>query len=560
MTWALYEAAQGLFVIWAADHLWPREMSGWSPMILAFVKLPVVAILLGRLKGLPERNAILAFHGGVLLLYVSSIPVMLLDQGWMGLTFVIESAMLLWLNRRVEHEGLRWVSACMAPFGLLLLFFALPQMKSPDDMMILNSAVLSVTSAVVALGLAVPISGFPRQRLGNIALPEYFRWLSVGTGFFLLNLVIADAFAQTPAVFRLLPGTDHVQAICYGLVWLSYGAVLWSRRSIGLVMRRAGLLIVCAGTLGMILLPMMFPKFVPDMPPLWNLGLPAYLFALLVLAVLIRQELRELTSRGLYNLLLTLFLLTGFIAVKVQMSAYVQPGLPFHLFFRHTSSMAVGSAAGWLAYGLGLLFWPRGLDKPFRTAGVVLVAAGLVKALAFPFMHQQAFGAMTPLWNTPTLLYLFGVVALICLTLNRPKHHWPFGSPASSAFWGVMLAVAVFCVLNIEISSVFSGSRRYFSLLTHNNFAHQLAYSLGWLVYSIGLLIVGIKWNSRNVRWAAIVILVGTAFKIFFMDLWRLGQLYRVASFVGLAAVLILVSFLYQRYLSDRNTGQAQKE
>ncbi len=34
--------------------------------------------------------------------------------------------------------------------------------------------------------------------------------------------------------------------------------------------------------------------------------------------------------------------------------------------------------------------------------------------------------------------------------------------------------------------------------------------------------------------------MVGTAFKIFFMDPWRLGQLYRMASFIGLAAVLIL--------------------
>lgn len=560
MAWALFEVVQGLFVIWAADHLWPRQMSGWSPILLAFVKLPVVALLLNRLKGVPERNAILAFHGGVLLLYVSSIPVMLLDQGWLGLTFVLESALLLWLNRRVVHEGLRWVSACMAPFGLLLLFFALPHMKTPDDMSILNSAFLAVAAAVAALGAAVSMSGFPQRRLGNAELPEYFRWLAVGAGFFLVNLAIADVFARPHDAFHILPGSDPLQAICYGLIWLSYGAVLWSSRTLSMVMRHAGLILVCAGTLSMILLPLLFTNFVPDMPPLWNFGLPSYLFVLFILAILIRRELREKHARELYNLLLTLFLITGFMAVKVEMSAFVQPGLPFHLFFRHTPSMAVGSAAGWLAYGLGLLLWPRGLDKPFRTAGVVLVTAGLMKALAFPFMHAEAFGAMTPLWNTPTLLYFFSVVVLACLTLDKPKHHWPFETPASRGFWGVLLAVMTFCVLNIEISSVFSESRRYFSLLTHDNLAHQLAYSLGWLIYSIGLLVVGIKWSSRKVRWAALVFLVGTAFKIFFMDLWRLGQLYRVASFVGLAAVLILVSFLYQRYLAVKDAGSARQE
>ena len=53
--------------------------------------------------------------------------------------------------------------------------------------------------------------------------------------------------------------------------------------------------------------------------------------------------------------------------------------------------------------------------------------------------------------------------------------------------------------------------------------------------------------------------MVGTTFKIFFMDLWRLGQLYRVASFVGLAAVLILVSFLYQRFMTGKDEEAEQE-
>jgi uncharacterized membrane protein len=559
MGWALYEVAQGLFAIWAADHLWPREMSGWSPLILAFAKLPVVALLQSRLKGLPERNAILAFHGGVLLLYVSALPVMLLDQGWLGLTFVFEAAFLLWLNRRVVHEGLRWVSAGMAPLGLSLLFFALPHMKAPGDLSILNNAVLSVAAAVVALGAAVSLCNFPQRKLGGIDLPEYFRWLAVGTGFFLVNLAIADVFAGPQTVFHILPGSDVLQAISYGLIWLTYGAFLWSSQSISMTMRHAGLILVCAGAVCMILLPTLYPDFVPNMLPLWNLGLPTYLLVLSILIILIRQELRERVSHQLYNLLLTLFLITGFMAVKVEMSTFVQPGLPFHLFVRHTPSMAVGSAIGWLAYGLGLLFWPRGLDKPFRIAGVVLVVSGLAKALLFPFTHGEAFGAMTPMLNSPTLVYGCALGVLVCLALDRPKHHWPFDRPASRAFWGVLLGVVTFCVLNIEISSIFSIGGGTFSLLTHDSLAHQLAYSLGWLLYSIGLLVVGIAWKNIKVRWAALAFIVLTSLKIFFMDLWRLGQLYRVASFVGLAAVLILVSFLYQRLLAANKEPEKEQ-
>jgi uncharacterized membrane protein len=199
------------------------------------------------------------------------------------------------------------------------------------------------------------------------------------------------------------------------------------------------------------------------------------------------------------------------------------------------------------------------LDKPFRTAGVVLVVSGLIKALMLPFTHSDAFGALTPLLNMPTLVYACALVVLVCLTLDKPKHHWPFERPAPRAFWGVLLAVVTFCVLNIEISSVFSIGGRTFSLLTHDSLAHQLAYSLGWLLYSIGLLVVGITWNNNKVRWAALAFIVVTSLKIFFMDLWKLGQLYRVASFVGLAAVLILVSFLYQRLLATNKEPEKEQ-
>ena len=558
--WALFEIFQGLFLIWAADHIWPREMSGWSPLILAFMKLPAVAILQLQLRGRPERNAILAFHGGALLFYVSAIPIMLLEQGWLGLTLVFEAMLLLWLNRRVEHEGLRWVSAIMAPFGLLLLFFALPKMKGPDSLIILNGAILSVVSAVAALAFAVKLSNFPQRKLGKTDLPQYFLWLSIGAGFFLVNLIIADLFAEPPAAFKVLPEPDAKEAVCYGLVWLFFGASLWSVRLLSTAMRTMGLALVCLGAGSIILLPFLFPDLVPDMQPLWNLGLPAYFISLIILVLLFIKEPRESSTKQFKNLFLTILLITGFMATKVEMNTLLQPGMPFRLFFGHTASMAVGSAAGWLAYGLGLLLWTKGLDRPFRIAGLILILTGLIKTSLFPFSHKEAFGAMTPLLNYPSLLFLFVIVMLVCLTLNKPKHHWPLEQPGSRGFWGSLLAVMIFFVLNIEISSVFAIKGGDFSLLTHGSLSHQLAYSLGWMVYSIGLLVVGIRWSNIKVRWAALAFLVVTALKIFFMDLWRLGQLYRVASFIGLAAVLILVSFLYQRFLSKGDQNEKTKD
>jgi uncharacterized membrane protein len=51
------------------------------------------------------------------------------------------------------------------------------------------------------------------------------------------------------------------------------------------------------------------------------------------------------------------------------------------------------------------------------------------------------------------------------------------------------------------------------------------------------------------VRIAALALLSVTIVKCFLHDLWRLGGLYRVGSFVGLAICLSLVALLLQRFV-----------
>ena len=64
-----------------------------------------------------------------------------------------------------------------------------------------------------------------------------------------------------------------------------------------------------------------------------------------------------------------------------------------------------------------------------------------------------------------------------------------------------------------------------------------------------GLLAVGIVTRSRGARLAALALVAVTGCKSFLYDLSRLGGLYRVASFVGLAVALSLVALALQKYV-----------
>ena len=62
------------------------------------------------------------------------------------------------------------------------------------------------------------------------------------------------------------------------------------------------------------------------------------------------------------------------------------------------------------------------------------------------------------------------------------------------------------------------------------------------------MLTVGIIRRSKLLRVMALLLLGLTIFKVFLFDLSSLDRLYRIISFIVLGAILLAVSFLYQRY------------
>ncbi len=60
-------------------------------------------------------------------------------------------------------------------------------------------------------------------------------------------------------------------------------------------------------------------------------------------------------------------------------------------------------------------------------------------------------------------------------------------------------------------------------------------------------------------RFAGMGLLVVTLLTLFLHDFWRLGGLYRIGSLIGLAVLLMLKSFIYQRFVSRPGTKQADR-
>jgi uncharacterized membrane protein len=93
--------------------------------------------------------------------------------------------------------------------------------------------------------------------------------------------------------------------------------------------------------------------------------------------------------------------------------------------------------------------------------------------------------------------------------------------------------------------------------LTHDYrmYAH-FTYSAFFMAFGAVLLGVGFWRRSSFLRWQALLLIAMTIAKVFLFDISELSQGYRVFSFLGLGALLLAVSFAYQRdWLNLRSQG-----
>ena len=83
-----------------------------------------------------------------------------------------------------------------------------------------------------------------------------------------------------------------------------------------------------------------------------------------------------------------------------------------------------------------------------------------------------------------------------------------------------------------------------------------MTYSIAWALFALVMLVAGIAQKLRAPRYAALALLCVTLLKLFLSDLAHLNQLYRIGAFVGVAVVLLVASFLYQKFVTVEAKAQ----
>jgi uncharacterized membrane protein len=230
-------------------------------------------------------------------------------------------------------------------------------------------------------------------------------------------------------------------------------------------------------------------------------------------------------------------------------------------------AIAALGAAAWLAFRARAAapdIWLR-----FTTACLVAVElVALLLCLREIVTSRSTFYGHEAFANADFAMALVGIASIA--TVAWVTYRISAIDTVRRFFWRQMAGGSI---IAINLIAVLTGEREIVALWPNAEKAPEaqlqqaLAVSAFLMIYGGLLLAVGFWKRSAFIRWQALLLIVFTIVKVFAYDMRNLSQGYRVVSFLGLGALLMAVSFAYQKdWLglressagSPQNTGTSQ--
>jgi len=208
---------------------------------------------------------------------------------------------------------------------------------------------------------------------------------------------------------------------------------------------------------------------------------------------------------------------------------------------------------GWLTEGVALLWISARLSdaaasvpRILRRLAVAALILGFCGLLVQPFWLYS--GVNTAFLNRRFATSLFGIAALAvsAAIALRARNHEDASRPswleiAGASIIALNLVAVLACVRELD------ATWRRTAGNPEADLQKSLAVSAFLMLYGGSLLAVGFWRRSAFIRWQALILLAFTIGKTFLYDTRNLSQGYRVLSFLGLGALLMAISFAYQK-------------
>ncbi len=136
----------------------------------------------------------------------------------------------------------------------------------------------------------------------------------------------------------------------------------------------------------------------------------------------------------------------------------------------------------------------------------------------------------------------YSLVALLLYSIHKVifQNEQSPVTPASRTTFDIILYVTILWVASSEFITWMN--------LLRISYSYKIGLSILWGVYALLLIGLGIWKEKKHLRIGAIILFTVTLIKLFFYDISLLGTIAKTVVFVSLGILLLIISFLYNKY------------
>jgi hypothetical protein len=489
---------------------------------------------------------------------------------WVTMAWAVEALMLTWVGLRSGERAPRHAALAVFCAALVHWFaFDMPRFAygvNPSFVPLMNRRALSCAVLVASMAGA----GFLYRRHGELEEDErntiktFFALAGNGLALALLSLDASDyfnsrlPFAGDNAAQRA--SVEESRQFSLTAVWVVYAATMFALGVVRrfTILRWIALLLLVAAAVKIVSFDSKFYDAAWHVP-VANQTFIAYALLAAALAFCARLYGREgAADEEERSVMLPALLIAAsalaLAALSIESLGYfdrlaaVTAQSGSDIFGPLGEGKVFTLAVVWTLYGAcAFLYGAWRGGRGWRWGGLLVLAAAAAIVLSNLIYYEAPWH--TPIFNKTLVAFAIYVAALwlvvrSCARAGAAFEEASFVRPAATVLANILALV----VLSAEAVGFFDARRAEVAGAVRDaELAKQLSLSVLWAVYGACLLAVGSVRRVRLLRLMALALLSLTTLKVFFWDLASLASGYRIISFIVLGAILLVVSYLYQK-------------
>ncbi len=182
-------------------------------------------------------------------------------------------------------------------------------------------------------------------------------------------------------------------------------------------------------------------------------------------------------------------------------------------------------------------------NRNIQIAGLVAYCLALFDYF-FIYANYSGGSGFVPVFNADFLILVFAILLAYGIGFIY-RHYGSVSLEVQKRGIGAFVVIAnILTIYAISSQIIF-----YYDLQnteSADNYSNTLV-SIFWALYAAGLTAIGFAKRVKEVRRLGLILFIITAFKVF-VDVWDLGQIYRIVSFIAFGVIALGASFAYAKY------------